>query len=106
VTVVRTVKKKRTLDDDLKLLEFLVDHDVKDVGRKFTMANGRPMTETAARSWLYRIRKRISRLNLFVGRLRTLQRNSPRIRKLTTDGSVERLPVDLQGWNNRQRSAG
>jgi len=95
--VVRTVKKKRTLEDDLILLEFLVDHDVKDVGQKFRMANGQPLTETAARSWLYRVRKRISRINRFTGRLRTLQRISPRIRKLTTDGSVNREMADLGG---------
>lgn len=92
--MVKTIRK-RTLEDDLNLLEFLVDHDVKDVGQRFKMNDGRPMTETAARSWLYRVRKRISRINTFTGRLRTLQRISPRIRKLTTDGSVTREPVDL-----------
>lgn len=89
------MKKRRTLEDDLKLLEFLVDHDVKDVGQFFKMPDGRPMTEGAARSWLYRIRKRISRLNMFTGRLRTLQRISPRIRKLTTDGAVERETQEM-----------
>jgi polyribonucleotide nucleotidyltransferase len=75
-------KKKRTLEDDLALLEYLQQHEVKEASVQFKTS------EAAIRAWLSRLRKRIVRLQIFLNRVRTMQRISPRIRKLSSIGGV------------------
>jgi transposase len=75
-------KKRRTLEDDLALLEYLQNHEVKEAAPQFKTS------EAAIRAWLNRLRKRIVRLQTFLNRVRTLQRISPRIRKLSSIGGV------------------
>ena len=80
-------KKKRTLEDDLALLEYLQHHQVKEASVQFSAS------EPAIRAWLSRLRKRIVRLQTFLNRVRTMQRISPRIRKLSCIGGV---PQDIE----------
>ena len=81
-------QKKRTLEDDLNLLEYLQNHEIKEAAMQFHT------TEPAIRAWLHRLRKRIVRLQTFLNRVRTLQRISSRIRKLSSLGSV---PEEAEG---------
>lgn len=81
-------KKQRNLADDLKLLEYLVNHEVKQAATEFNT------TEPAIRAWLYRLRKRLTKLQTFLNRVRTLQRISPRIRKITVSGAVPKSDED------------
>jgi hypothetical protein len=81
--------KDRDFKDIIQFLQFVKEHDIKDAAMSgFKMRNGKPLTESAARSWLFRIRKLNSQIDSYVGALRTLQRISPRVRKLTTAGNV------------------
>jgi hypothetical protein len=82
VTVKQTPKKKRTLEDDLLLLEYLRNHQVKEAAPQFKTS------EAAIRAWLNRLRKRIVKMQTFLNQVRTLQRVSPRIRKLSSIGGV------------------
>jgi len=82
MTVKRMPKKKRTLEDDLRLLEYLQNHEVKEAATQFNIS------EAAIRAWLNRLRKRIVRLQTFLNRVRTMQRISSRIRKLSSIGGV------------------
>jgi hypothetical protein len=82
-------RKHRDFHDIVKFLFFIKDHDLKDAPMSgVKMPDGAPLTVTAARSWLFRIRKLNAELDWYVGQLRTLQRISPRIRKLTTAGNI------------------
>ena len=83
-------KKKRTLEDDLSLLEYLQNHQVKEAAVQYKT------TEPAIRAWLNRLRKRIVRLQIFLNKVRTMQRISPRIRKLTSIGGVPPEEVEDQ----------
>lgn len=80
--VVKTRKKKRTHADDLALLEYLMHHEVKEAAPQFQTS------EAAIRAWLNRLRKRIVKLQSYLNQIRTYQRISPRIRKLTSIGGV------------------
>jgi hypothetical protein len=86
----RTVRKKRTWAEDLEIIRYLDEHDVKDTAQHFKT------TESAVRSWLHRIRKRIRLLQDWLNRVRVLQKNSPRIRKLTTDGSLSAADREME----------
>jgi hypothetical protein len=44
--------------------------------------------ENNARGWLHRIRQRVTRCQNYVNKIRALQKQSPRIRKLTTSGKL------------------
>lgn len=74
--------KRRTQKEDLELLEYLQSHEIKDAAIKFHM------TEAAIRQWLHRLRFRINKLQGYLNRIRALQKNSSRIRKLTSVGLV------------------
>ncbi len=76
--------KQRNLNsaDHLHLLELLADHEIKD------MAIALHISESAVRGRIYRLRKHISVTQTFLNRVRTLQRNSRRVRKFTTLGSI------------------
>jgi hypothetical protein len=88
-------RKDRDFHDIVKFLFFIKDHDLKDAPMSgVKMPNGACLTETAARSWLFRIRKMNSEIDWYVGQLRTLQRISPRVRKFTTAGNI-RETADL-----------
>lgn len=87
------MQKDRSLHDIIDFLYFVKDHDLKDAPTSgFKMRNDKPLTESAARSWLFRIRKLNTEIDWYVGSLRTLQRISRRIRKLTTEGSIDKEP--------------
>lgn len=73
---------KRVLEEDLKLLDYLRDHDIKDASMKFKR------TENSIRGWLYRIRKRVTLVRFYHNNILTMQRQSPRIRKLTSEGRI------------------
>lgn len=91
----RTVHKKRTWTEDLEIIRYLDDHDVKDTAQHFKT------TEGAIRAWLHRIRKRIGLLQGWLNTVRSLQKSSPRIRKLTTDGSIseeDKEMVEEEKW--------
>jgi hypothetical protein len=75
-------KRKLTWEDHTQLLEYLVDHTVKSAATKFGI------TEGAVRNRLYNIRKKLQAEQAALNRIRTLQRISPRIRKLTSIGGV------------------
>jgi hypothetical protein len=75
-------KKKRDLENDLELLEYLTNHEVKQAAVYFKT------TEPAIRAWLNRLRKRIVKMRDFLTRVRTLQRKSDRVKKFTTIGSI------------------
>lgn len=44
--------------------------------------------EANARAWLHRIRRRVTRCQNYVNKIYALQKQSPRIRKLTTSGQL------------------
>ena len=75
-------KKKRKLDNDIELLEYLSNHEVKEAAIYFKT------TEPAIRAWLNRLRKRIVKMRDFLTQVRTLQRKSDRVKKFTTIGSL------------------
>jgi hypothetical protein len=75
-------KKKLTWQDHQQLLEYLIDHSVKQASLKFKLSEG------AIRNRLYTIRNRLSDEQTAINRIRTLQRISPRVRKYTTKGSI------------------
>ena len=75
-------RKKRTLNEDLELLEYLAQHTVKETAIK----NG--VTEPSIRMWLNRYRKRLAKLESYLSHVHTLQKKSARIKKFTTIGSV------------------
>jgi hypothetical protein len=82
-------QKKLTWEDHTQLLEYLLDHSLKQASLKFDI------TEGAIRNRLYNIRKKLQAEQAAINRIRTLQRISPRIRKMTTIGGVpeeEELP--------------
>jgi len=54
------------------------------------VANRLKTTEGAIRQRLYRLRLDIAFYTWFLNNIRNLQKNNPRIRKLTTSGSVTR----------------
>ena len=85
-------QKKRTWDEDIAILEYLVHHDVRDTAHEFKM------TEGAVRAWLHRVRKRITHLQNRLNKIRAMQKSSPRIRKLTTDGSVVEEEEEEAKW--------
>ena len=82
-------KKKLTWADHTQLLEYLVDHTVKSASAQFGI------TEGAVRNRLYNIRKKLQAEQAAINRIRTLQRISPRIRKLTVIGGVPLDEEDL-----------
>lgn len=75
-------KKKLTWQDHQQLLEYLIDHSVKQASQQFKL------TEGAIRNRLYTIRNKLSEEQAAINRIRTLQRISPRIRKYTTKGTI------------------
>jgi len=76
-------------------LDLLKDVAVKEIK---AIAVERKMTETAVRAWLYRIRKRITRWQNYVNRIRALQKHSARVRKFTTAGALPEDKVERFGW--------
>jgi len=75
-------QRKRTWKDHLELLEYLANHDVKDAAQHFKIS------EPAVRTWLYKLRRQLKEEQASINRIRTLQRVSARVRKLTTPGEV------------------
>lgn len=91
------MKKDRDFHDIIKFLYFVKDHDLKDAPMSgLKMHDGKPLTETAARSWLFRIRLLNSEIDWYVGALRTIQRISPRVRKFTTAGSIREIELGVE----------
>jgi transposase len=84
-------RKKRTLQEDLNLLEYLAEHTVKDAAAKYGV------TAPSIRMWLNRYRKRLSKLESYLARVHALQKRSARIKKFTTIGSV---PETLEDEEN------
>jgi len=74
--------KKRTWEDHMKLLEYLVDHTVKEAATYFGK------TEAAIGTWLYTIRKNLTLEQTALNRIRNLQKISARVRKYTTSGAI------------------
>lgn len=75
-------RKKRTWPEHQALLEYLVDHSLKEAAQHFSV------TEAAVRTWLYKLRHNLRQEQAAINQIRTLQRISPRVRKLTTCGGV------------------
>jgi len=82
------VRKKYTDEDELKLLDYLMHHSIKDASVLFKISEG------ACRQWLYRIRKKIMAGQAYLNRIRTMQRISSRVRKLTTSADYEPEPKE------------
>ena len=82
------MRKARTEQENLEFLEQLVHQDMKDAARHFKIS------ESAARSWLYRLRKQIVTQQIYLNRIRSLQKMSPRVRKFTTMGSIPEIDED------------
>jgi hypothetical protein len=59
-----------------------VDHDVKDAAVQCGIR------QEAVRTWLYKLRHQLRDEQSAINKIRTLQRISPRVRKLTTCGEV------------------
>ena len=85
----RIKNHKRTWTEDLDIIRYLEHHDVKDAALQFKTS------EAAIRSWLHRIRRRIGRMQGWLNSVRSLQKRSPRVRKLTTDGSISTEDIAL-----------
>ncbi len=81
-------KKKRSWKDHADLLEFLIDHDVKDAAAHFGIS------QDAVRTWLYKLRYQLRDEQAAINKIRTLQRISPRVRKLTTCGKVPEPEIE------------
>lgn len=74
--------KKRTWEEHTALLEYLVNHQVKEAAAHFNK------TEAAIGTWLYTLRKNLVTEQAAINRIRTLQRISTRVRKYTTSGAI------------------
>jgi hypothetical protein len=86
-----TQKRKLTWADHQKLLEFLVDHNVKSASLHFKLSEG------AVRNRLYTIRNKLKEEQTALNRIRNLQKISPRIRKYTTCGALLEDPIEEEG---------
>lgn len=75
-------KKKRTWQEHAALLEFLIDHTIKEAATHFNKS------EAAIRTWLYTLRKIIVTEQAALNRIRNLQKISARVRKYTTSGAI------------------
>lgn len=78
-----SMRKARTWKEHTELLEFIMDHTFKETATHFKIS------EAAIRSWKYRLVNQIAETQTALNRIRTLQRISPRVRKLTTKGTIE-----------------
>lgn len=75
-------------------LEFLQDIGTMEIGlvaQKWAKKlKWKPQkAEANTRGWLHRIRVRVTRCQNYVNKIRIMQKNNPRIRKLTTSGQLE-----------------
>lgn len=90
--------KKRTWNNHIELLEFLVNHTVKEAATNFQklgqIKTDSKNPEASVRTWLYTIRKQLAEEQAAINRIRTLQRISTRVRKFTTIGSLEQTVED------------
>lgn len=75
---------------DIKLLEQVGRMEIKAI------ATERGMTQAAVLAHLHRIRARVHRYQLYLNKIRTMQRNNPRIRKFTTTGKLRE--EDIEEW--------
>lgn len=80
--------KKRSWDDHITLLEYIATHTTKAAAIHFTKLEKKDVTVNAVRQRLYSAAKQIKEVQEKLNKVRTLQRISPRVRKLTTIGSV------------------
>lgn len=80
--------KKRTWEEHTALLEYLVDHTVKEAATHFNK------TEAAIGTWIYTLRKNLVTEQAAINRIRTLQRISARVRKYTTSGKIKDEDLD------------
>ena len=88
-------RKKRTWDECIEILAYLEQHDMRDAAQQFHMTIG------ALNSWLFRLRRRITQTQTKLNMIRSMQKRSPRIRKITTDGSiraVEKEEEEEEKW--------
>ena len=74
--------KKLSWADHETLLEYLVDHTVKQTANHFSL------TEGAVRNRLYLIRKRLTDEAKAINRIKKLQRVSDRVKKYTLTGAI------------------
>ena len=88
--------KKQTWAAKLNLLEYLASHTYKQAADAFSKTEGRPISEAALRTRTNKISHEIKEMQTTMNRVRTLQRVSPRIRKLTTVGTIE--DEDVGEW--------
>lgn len=86
--------KKLCLGDYLELFEYLKDHTFKEAAAHFSKREGRPVSEGAVRSRSSRGAKAFAEAQTELNKLRTLQRISRRIRKITTLGAIEKTDND------------
>lgn len=76
---------------DIEFLQDVARMELSMAAQKWTKQKGwKPeKAEANARGWLHRIRRRVARCQNYVNKIYALQRQSPRIRKLTTSGQLE-----------------
>lgn len=90
--------KKRTWAEHIELLEFLVNHTVKEAATHFqklgNIKTDSKNPEASIRTWLYTLRKNLAGEQAAINKIRTLQRISTRVRKFTTIGSLEQTGED------------
>lgn len=81
--------KKRTWDDHYELLEYIAQHSTKDAAAHFSELEGKEVTVNAIRQRIYAAAHQIKEVQAKLNKIRTLQRISARVRKLTTVGTLE-----------------
>jgi hypothetical protein len=74
--------KKLSWADHENLLEYLVDHTVKQTANHFSLSEG------AVRNRLYLIRKRLNEESRAINKIKKLQRISDRVKKYTLTGAI------------------
>lgn len=81
-------------EEDIAFLNDVGVMEIKAVATKWKLSEG------ATRSKIHRIRERITRFQWYVNNVRALQKANPRIRKLTTKGSLE------EQWKEEEHEEG
>lgn len=82
-------KKKRTWEDHMKLLEYLIDHTIKEAATYFGKNQNWKNGEAVIGTWIYTIRKNLTLEQTALNRIRNLQKISARVRKYTTSGAIK-----------------
>jgi hypothetical protein len=76
---------------DVEFLQDISRMEISLVAQKWAPKMGwKPeKAEANTRGWLHRIRQRVTRCQNYVNQIRALQKQFPRIRKLTTSGQLQ-----------------